>query len=82
MSLLFKFGGMTLFFVLVLTIKNDVMIYPLIQFHEPNKKKMSEKMMDLLNPQTKHHIKGYSGTKGVFVWYYNLPDYIIQQFLN
>jgi hypothetical protein len=39
MSLLFKFGGMTLFFVLVLTIKNDVMIYQLIQFHEPNKKK-------------------------------------------
>jgi hypothetical protein len=38
--------------------------------------------MDLLNPQTKHHIKGYDGTKGVFVWYYNLPDYIIQQFLN
>jgi hypothetical protein len=32
-----KFGGMTLFLILVLTMRNEVVMDQLIPFHKPNK---------------------------------------------
>jgi hypothetical protein len=36
--------------------RNRMMIDQLIRFHKPNKKTMSEKMLDYLIPQTKHTV--------------------------
>jgi hypothetical protein len=39
--------------------RNKILIDQLIPLHKPNKKVMSEKMINYLNPQTKHTIIVY-----------------------
>jgi hypothetical protein len=46
MNSFLKFDWMTTFFMLVLTMRNEVVMDQFIPFHKPNKKVESEKMMD------------------------------------
>jgi hypothetical protein len=44
-SLFLKLGGMTLFLLLILNMRNEVVMNQLILFHKPKKKVRSEKMI-------------------------------------